>query len=115
MCDGLIVCPLPAAAAGECAVLVANQGLVVGSQDATTCVVAIVGCPLTRLVWVAHLDDMQLGSADVQRLADALQQMRQPELYMAGGYSEPAGRGPSESRVCGGGGGVYACPQKHPI
>jgi hypothetical protein len=69
----------------------------VGSQDATTCLVAIVACPSSRLVWAAHLDDLQLGSADVQRLADALQQMQQPELYLAGAYSEPAGRGPSES------------------
>lgn len=70
--------------------------LLVGSQDATTCIVAVLACPITTVVWVAHLDDLELGCQDVAELESALQQMQQPQLYLAGGYCEESGRGPSE-------------------
>jgi hypothetical protein len=70
--------------------------LLVGSQDATTCIVAVLACPNTTVVWVAHLDDLALGCQDMLELKRALQQMQEPQLYLAGGYCEESGRGPSK-------------------
>lgn len=68
-----------------------------GSQDATTCVIAIIGCPVTGVVWAAHTDHPHLGDADVQQIEAALQQMQRPQLYLAGGYCDaPKNSGPRE-------------------
>lgn len=83
--------------AGEVAIVDGSQlKLLIGSQDATTCVIAILACPVTALVWAAHLDCSTLGQQDVRDLQLALQQMQQPQLFMAGGYCTERGQGPSE-------------------
>jgi hypothetical protein len=62
-------------------------------------VVAILACPVTALVWAAHLDST-LGHLDVQDLQSILQQMQQPQLFMVGGYCTERGQGPSEYQCC---------------
>jgi hypothetical protein len=82
--------------AGEVAIVDSTElKLLIGSQDATTCVVAILACPVTAMVWAAHLDST-LGHLDVQDLQSILQQMQQPQLFMVGGYCTEHGQGPSE-------------------
>lgn len=62
-----------------------------GSEDATTCVIAVLRCPTTKAVWAAHFDDATIG--DTKSIAAAVDQMAQPELYLVGGYDEPSGSG----------------------
>ncbi|KAF6253475.1 N-terminal asparagine amidohydrolase-domain-containing protein [Scenedesmus sp. NREL 46B-D3] len=74
-------------------------GLVIGSQDATTCMVAIISCPATQLVWCAHLDQQLLGKDDVTLLLDSLSNMQQPQLYLAGAYCDTKSLGPATAQA----------------
>jgi hypothetical protein len=75
------------------------QGLLVGSQDATTCLIAVLACPATRIVWAAHIDEPP-GDGDVASLIAALQQMgERPQLCLAGAYCDAKAAGPSECVV----------------
>lgn len=74
-------------------------GCLVGSQDATTCVIAILACPATGVVWVAHLDS-QIGEKDATYISSALAQMQQPQLFLVGGYCDARGAGPSKYNNC---------------
>lgn len=75
---------------------VTQPNVCIGSQDATTCVVAMLACPSSRIVWVAHLDSVHFGDRDIAGVEHALKQMQQPQLYLVGGYCDAAGQGPSE-------------------
>lgn len=82
---------------GEAASVDASEsppGLLIGSQDATTCLVAVLWCPQRRCIWAAHIDQC-LSSGDMTLLEHSLQQMQQPTLYMAGGYCDHKNLGPS--------------------
>jgi hypothetical protein len=68
-------------------------------QDATTCMVAILSCPATQLVWCAHLDQELLGQDDTTLLLRALSRMQQPQLYLAGAYCDSKGRGPATAQA----------------
>lgn len=74
---------------GEAATVDASQlpGLLIGSQDATTCLVVILWCPLSSQAWAAHVDQC-LSSGDMTLLNDSLQRMQQPTLYISGGYCD---------------------------
>lgn len=83
--------------AGETATVRSNNlQPLVGSQDATTCVIAVLSCPETAVVWAAHLDYPALGQQDVAGIRAALRHMQRPQLYLVGGYCDDAGRGPGE-------------------
>lgn len=70
------------------------DGLLVGSQDATTCLVVVLAAH-QQCVFAAHLDDAELGSNDLQLLASALDAMQQqPRLWLVGGYCDAGGLGP---------------------
>jgi hypothetical protein len=102
--------------AGECATVSSIPADVwIGSQDATTCVVAMLACPSSRIVWVAHLDSAHLGDRDISGIEHALEQMDQPKLYLVGGYCDAAGQGLSECAWVVVGVGFYGgdvCPSK---
>ncbi|WIA12586.1 hypothetical protein OEZ85_006243 [Tetradesmus obliquus] len=71
----------------------------IGSQDATTCMVAILSCPATQRVWCAHLDQELLGQTDIVLLLHSLASMQQPQLYLAGAYCDAKGRGPKTAQA----------------
>lgn len=85
---------------GEEASMDAKQlpGLIIGSQDATTCMVAILSCPVTQQVWCAHLDQDLLAQEDISLLQHSLSIMQQPQLYLAGAYCDAKGRGPATAQ-----------------
>lgn len=73
----------------------AAQQLIVGTEDATTCVILGLACPATRRVALAHLDDATCNSACVLPL---LHGMRGPvRAFLTGGYTDAHGEG---QRVC---------------
>ena len=55
----------------------------VGSQDATTCVVVGLWCPLTKACFVAHMDTQT--DADAASLLEAVEEMERPTLALVGG------------------------------
>jgi hypothetical protein len=69
-------------------------GLLAGSQDATTCLIAIIWCPASQYVWAAHIDQ-NLGPADINSISSALNYMQQPQLYLCGAYCNENNRGPA--------------------
>jgi len=69
-------------------------GLLIGSQDATTCLIAVIWCPASRYVWAAHVDQ-NLGQADIDSIISALKCMQQPQLYLCGAYCNAGNRGPA--------------------
>lgn len=69
-------------------------GLLIGSQDATTCLIAVIWCPEAQYVWAAHIDQ-NLGPADITSISNALKCMQQPQLYLCGGYCNAGNRGPA--------------------
>lgn len=91
---GVVLCVLQ----GEAAVARLDSapwcnGLLIGSQDATTCLVVVLASQ--ECVFAAHLDDVVLGAHDLALLARALGTMQQPCLWLVGGYCDAHGLGPS--------------------
>lgn len=84
---------------GESAAVDASAvpGIKIGSQDATTCLVVLLWCPVTQYIWAAHVDQ-PLHSKDVAHVTTALQHMQQPQLYIAGGYCNAQALGPRISQ-----------------
>lgn len=85
---------------GEEAAVDAKQlPLVIGSQDATTCLITLVYCPVEQLVWCAHVDGQDLGVQDVSSLTSLLPRMQQPQLYLVGAYCNHTGAGPAAAQA----------------
>jgi hypothetical protein len=66
-----------------------DQEIYIGSEDATTCLIAVVLCQATKKAWVAHFDDST--SEDVEAVTTALDTFQAPQLYLTGAYDEPSG------------------------
>lgn len=62
-----------------------TSGWLLGSQDATTCAVAVLHCPATGTAWAAHMDTSPTA-ADEVAIAHALSHMQKPRLFLAGAY-----------------------------
>lgn len=67
--------------------------LYIGSEDATTCVIAVLRCPITKLTFAAHFDGGTLSDEDSVASAVSAMQCSTPELYLVGGYREDKGEG----------------------
>jgi hypothetical protein len=61
-------------------------GVVVSSDQATTCVIIAAHCELSQSVLIAHLDSFSRSIAD--DLQCCLSQMQCPSLYMVGAYND---------------------------
>jgi hypothetical protein len=88
------LCVLQGEAAALAAAPGAAPGWLLGSQDATTCVIAILHCAHTRSAWAAHLDG-PLSPEDAGEIQSAVARMGpRPQLLLAGGYADSRGTGP---------------------
>ena len=66
--------------------------LLIGSEDATTCVIAVAECRETGWACSVHIDDgITLMRETVELL---LSGMKKPVLYLVGGYCDKEGTGP---------------------
>lgn len=61
-----------------------NDGVVVSSDCATTCVIVVAHCQGTKQAFVAHFDRQTRSTLSL--LCGSLQQMSAPRLYMVGAY-----------------------------
>jgi hypothetical protein len=84
---------------GEYAHLVASNRFLLASQDATTCVMLLVWCPVTQGAWIAHLDN-HLPQPAAAALLAAVEHMQQPQLFLVGGYQDDKGLGPRLALHC---------------
>mmetsp|Transcript_12728 Transcript_12728/g.27572 ORF Transcript_12728/g.27572 Transcript_12728/m.27572 type:complete len:326 (+) Transcript_12728:73-1050(+) len=66
-----------------------RNNFVVGSDDATTCVIIVLLDPDTHTAWTTHYDQGTVHS-DASVL-DVLLGMQSPEAYLVGAYEEPSG------------------------
>lgn len=89
------ICALQA----EYAHLVASDRFLLASQDATTCVILLLWCPVTQGAWIAHLDSCLSPPAAAALLA-AVERMQQPQLFLVGGYQDAKGLGPRLAMHC---------------
>ena len=65
--------------------------LLIGSEDATTCVIAVADCRETGWACSIHVDDNTLIRETVELL---LSGMKKPVLYLVGAYCDKQGTGP---------------------
>lgn len=80
---------------GEQACVSFKEGAVwLGSEDATSCVVAAVVDAASCLVWVAHFDDSRADDAEsLRQLEQRLGEGAAPELLLVGGVCDVGGSG----------------------
>jgi hypothetical protein len=72
---------------GECAAIDLKSepiDVVVSSQDATTCCIAVVRCLASERLFITHLD--QPGGRQIAFVQDAVAAMTRPELWLVGGF-----------------------------
>lgn len=68
-----------------------EPGLVIGSEDATTCVIAVAECRNSGLVSAVHVDE---GVSSAQTASHLLAGMSRPQIYLCGAYCDKESKGP---------------------
>eukprot|EP00892_Ulva_mutabilis_P003346 jgi/Ulvmu1/1383/UM011_0111.1 len=67
------------------------SGLLLASHAATTCVIIVLHCPLSRRAFVAHLDGCK--DHDLAQVTVAIQSMQSPDVLLVGAYDDGGGCG----------------------
>lgn len=76
---------------GECAEVYVNEGVLVGSTDATTCAIVVMLDPSSGKATVCHHDE--ITCKDPSAVLQTLNGMQAPFLYVSGAYSDRRGTG----------------------